>query len=284
MEREQSVEAYGSGVHYDTSPEVFELVLDRNMNYSCAYYLRGDEDLDSGQEAKMQGIARRLALKAGDRILDLGCGWCGPALYFIEHFGCHVTGVTLSPVQRDYALAWAKRRGITTGLDVEVRDVMDLPYPPTSFNHILFLESIIHMSQKDALFARCYDLLKPGGRLFIQESHNNQGSRGSRYVSDPGFMEVNRAFGFTLHLVSGGEMLCHLEEAGLIPAYLEDISTHYQRTLSQWLDRIATHAERIRSTSEHTYGMLRRYLLIALTTYRLAQTVCYQIVAQRPAR
>lgn len=281
MQSRDHVEKYGTGTHYDIPAAVFELLLDRHMNYSCGYYRKGDEDLDTAQIEKMRGIAHHLGLSKGHRILDLGCGWCGPALYFVEYFSCHVTGVTLSPVQRDFALQWATRRGLTGRLEVELQDVMDLHYPQNSFDHIILLESIIHMPQKEALFARCYDMLTPGGKILIQESHYDRSSMRSRYLSDPGFVEVNRAFGFTGDLVSGSEMLGYLEEARLVPGHLENISFHYQRTLTQWLDRLDTHAELIRSHSERAYRMLRRYLMIALTTYRSGQTVCYQIMAQK---
>jgi cyclopropane-fatty-acyl-phospholipid synthase len=281
MKLENQTEGRGTGVHYDTPPEVFELLLDKNMNYACGYYLRGDEDLDTAQVEKMNRIARHLGLAEGHRILDMGCGWSGPALYFAEQFGCHVTGITLSPVQQEYGLKWAARRGLTERIQIEVRNVMEVSYPPESFDHIIFLESIIHMSQKDALFALCHTLLKPDGKIFIQESDYDRGSMRARYLSDPGFKEVDRAFGYISHMVSGGEMLCHLEEAKFIPEYLENISSHYTRTLSQWLDRLDTHADRMRSISERAYWMLRRYLMIALGTYRSGHTVCHQIMARK---
>ncbi|MBI4714896.1 MAG: class I SAM-dependent methyltransferase, partial [Nitrospirae bacterium] len=87
----------------------------------------------------------------------------------MEQYGCRVTGVTLSPVQRDYGLKWAERRGVSDRLTIDLLDVMDLPYPKESFDRITFLESIIHMPEKDLLFARCYELLKPGGMIFVQE-------------------------------------------------------------------------------------------------------------------
>ncbi|MBI4714898.1 MAG: class I SAM-dependent methyltransferase [Nitrospirae bacterium] len=147
-----------------------------------------------------------------------------------------------------------------------------------------FLESIIHMPEKDLLFARCYELLKPGGMIFVQESHYDRPSMRSRYLADRGFDEVNRAFGFTAHLVSCGEMLIHLEEARLISEYVENISGHYQRTLSQWLDRLDVHGEIMRQISEPAWWMLRRYLMIALAAYNAGGTVCYQIAARKAGR
>lgn len=271
----------GSGVHYDIPPGVFELLLDRNMNYSSGCYPLGDEDLDAAQLAKMDKIARLLALRPGARVLDAGCGWGGPALYFAESYGCHVTGITLSPVQREHALRWAAQRGVRERIEIDVRNVMDLPYPGGSFDGIVFLESIIHMPEKAAIFARCRELLKTGGQVFVQESHYDRAGMRGRYLSDRGFDEVNKAFGYTADLVSGGEMLRLMEDAGLVPQFVDNISADYVRTLSSWLNNLDGRADGMRAISERAYMMLRRYLMIALATYRSGGTVCYQIAARK---
>lgn len=271
-----------SGVHYDTPPRIFELLLDRNMNYSSGYYPHGNESLDRGQVAKLERIGRSVPLARGDRVLDVGCGWSGPALYYAEHYGCRVTGVTLSTVQREYGLAWAARRGIRDAYRIDVRSVMELPYADGSFDHVMFLESIIHMPEKDVIFARCRKLLRPGGRIFIQESCYDRESMREKYLADRGFEEVNRAFGFTGDMVSGGEMIRRLEEAGFRPLSLENISAHYVRTLSQWLRNLDEHAEEMQAVSRSAYRMLRRYLMLALATYRSGHTVCHCITAATP--
>jgi cyclopropane-fatty-acyl-phospholipid synthase len=273
-----------SGVHYDLPPGVFELLLDRNMNYSSGWYARDDEDLDTAQIDKMARIARYTGLSSGSRVLDLGCGWCGPALHFAEQYGCHVTGVTLSSVQQEYALAWAARRGLSDRLVVDRRSVLDLPYANGTFDQVLFLESIIHMPEKAAIFARCMQLLRAGGRIFIQESNYDRASMRERYLASRGFAEVHQAFGYSSHMVSAGEMLMLLEEAGFVPEWVEDISSHYVRTLGQWLANLDSEAARMRAESARGYTMLRRYLMIALATYRAGGTVCHMITARKPFR
>lgn len=271
-----------SGVHYDAPPRLFELLLDRNMNYSSGYYPRGDESLDASQLAKLEHVARSLGLAGGDRLLDVGCGWSGPALYYAEHHGCRVTGVTLSAVQRDYGLAWAARRGIQDAYRVDVRSVTQLPYPDASFDHVIFLESIIHMKDKAAIFERCLKLLRPGGRILVQESCYDRESMQAQYLSDRGFAEVNRAFGFTGDMVTGGEMVRRLEQAGFHPLSLENVSSHYVRTLSQWLCNLDAHADEMQAVSRSAYRMLRRYLMLALATYRAGHTLCHIVTATRP--
>lgn len=277
------LEKQGIGVHYDIPPGVFQLLLDRHMNYSCGYYMTGEEDLDTAQLLKMDRIAHLLDLLAHDHVLDLGCGWCGPAFYYAERFGCRVTGITLSPVQRDFCLEEARRRGFTDRVQVDLVHALEMPYPPGTFDHILMLESIIHIADKEALFRRCHAVLRAGGKIFIQESHYDRASMRETYQSDPGARFVNAAFGLTGHMVSAGEMLMTLEEAGFIPEHLENISQHYLRTLSQWLDHLYDHRGRIEAISKPAFDMLRRYLRIASGTYRSGRTVCYQIMARKRA-
>lgn len=274
----------GSAVHYDIYPQIFEYLLDENMNYSSGVYPRGDEDLGEAQIHKMRAIANFTDLREDDEVLDLGCGWGGPGLYFAENYGCRVTGVNLSPVQRDYANAWAQRRGLAERFGVQVCDVHALPFADESFDKIMFLESIIHMPDKEKIFQNCFRLLKPGGRVFVQESCYDRGSLEGKYRADGGYLEFDEAFGGSTTMVSGGQMLSQMEEAGLLPLHLEEIGQDYVRTLSQWLRNLDANSEAMREISKEAYLMLRRYLMIALGTYRSRHTLCHQITAQKPKR
>lgn len=267
--------------HYDTPPRMFELLLDVNMNYSSGVYPKGDEDLDAAQLAKMAKVAGWLKLKPGMTLLDVGCGWFGPALHMAEHYGVKVTGLTVSPVQRDYALAWAERRGLRDKVHIDVCDVLAMPYAADSFDAAMFLESIIHMPAKRQIFELCRKVLRPGGRVFVQESNYDRESQTQRYRSERGFQEVDQAFGFTGDMVSAGRMLMEMEEAGLLPVGVEDISQDYVVTLGQWLRKLDANADEVRALSKGGYLMLRRYLMIALATYRSGNTVCHMMTAEK---
>lgn len=272
-----------SRVHYDSEPRIFQGMLDRNMNYSSGIYPGGGEALDAAQLAKMHRIAQICGFRPGQKLLDLGCGWSGPALFFAEHYGLHVTGVTLSPVQRDFGRRWAAERGLADRLEILVHDVLDLPLPRPSFDHAIFLESIIHMERKAELFQECHRLLRPGGVIFIQESCYDRQSKDLTYRATRGRGETEQAFGHSGHMVSGGEMLRLLEEAGFVPYHLENISADYQKTLAQWLDRLDQNADWMRALAPDTHSMLRRYLMVALGTYRLGTTVCHLMAARNTA-
>ena len=128
-------------------------------------------------------------------------------------------------------------------------------------------------------------MLRPGGRLFVQESNYDRDSQSAKYRGDRGNREVDQAFGYTMDMVSAGRMQMEMEEAGLVPYGLENISRDYVRTLSQWLGKSRYRTPReMRAISERAYLMLRRYLMIALGTYRSGNTVCHMITAEKRSR
>lgn len=275
------VEALDSRIHYDTDPRVFELMLDRNMNYSSGYYLDGNEDIHHAQINKMRKIASICGIRPGHRLLDIGCGWSGPLMYFAEHYGCNAQGLTISAVQRDWAMQTAAARGLAESIQIDVCNVLDAAFPAESFDQIIFLESIIHMPEKEKIFALCHKFLKPGGILFIQESCYDKNSLTGKYRGDRGFQAVDQAFGYTGDMVSGGEMLRLLEEAGLLPIYLENISTHYQKTLNQWAQNLDLHQRELKQAAGEFFVAFRRYIMLAIATYRAEKTVCHMMAAQK---
>lgn len=281
MSIEQRVPTGDSGHHYDTNPRLFELLLDRNMNYSSGYYLTGDEDLDQAQVNKMDRVAAVCRFQPGQRVLDMGCGWSGPAIYFAEQYGVHVTGLTLSDVQRDHAMRRAEARGVADRIDIRVCNVLDADFPAASFDHVIFFESIIHMWEKLELFRFCEKVLTPGGMLFVQESNYDRNSNTEKFRGDRGFALVDQVFGETTTMVSTGEMIRLMEESGLKVCYTENISNHYKRTLAQWGDRIDEHGDAMRAAAGPFFNDFRKYIMMALETYRLEATLCHMTAAQK---
>ena len=271
-----------SGVHYDIEPRIFELLLDENLNYSSGIHFDGDPDLNLAQQTKMHRIAEICGFREGQRVLDMGCGWSGPAAWFAKEYGVHVTGLNLSPEQRAYGLVRAERMGVADRLDVVVARAQEADFGDNSFDHVIFLESIIHMEEKDQIFANCARMLRPGGTVFVQESDYDRQSRKEDYLADRGFDEVDQAFGGTATMCSGGRMLMHMEEAGLVPIHLSDISDDYKITLAQWLKNLDVHEEAMCAIDLRAHTMLRRYLMIALGTYRVGGTVCHMMAARKP--
>src|SRR5262249_53564883 len=112
--------------HYDVSNEFYQLFLDRNMVYSCAYYRHEDDTLDAAQEHKLDHILNKLMLKPGERFLDIGCGWGALILRAAKQYGAVATGVTLSKNQFEHAQARIRAEGLEDRCRVELRDYRDV--------------------------------------------------------------------------------------------------------------------------------------------------------------
>lgn len=157
-ERDRAATQY----HYDVGNEFYGLWLDHNMQYSCAYFATGLEDLDTAQLQKMEHICRKLRLKPGERLLDIGCGWGGLARYAAKRYGAHVLGVTLSEQQMLYANREAARMGLNERASVKLQDYRDLA--GESFDKIVSVGMFEHVGRANLpeYFGQAYRLLKPG--------------------------------------------------------------------------------------------------------------------------
>lgn len=151
---------------YDVGNDFYALWLDRHMQYSCGYFPTGAEDLDTAQECKLEHICGKLRLRAGERLLDIGCGWGGVARYAAQQYGVEVLGVTLSDKQAKYADDQIARAGLGDRVSVKLLDYRDLG--AESFDKIVSVGMFQHVGRAylPKYFARAYRLLKPGG-LFL---------------------------------------------------------------------------------------------------------------------
>ncbi len=150
--------------HYDLPPEFYSLFLDRRMLYSCAYFHAAEDGLEQAQEQKLEYICKKLRLRPGDHLLDIGCGWGALTIHATAHYGVHALGISLSAPQ----VEWARQRIHDSGLDgrcsVEVRDYRDLGVGQ-QFDKIVSVGMIEHVgeAQLPEYFSRIWRLLRPGG-------------------------------------------------------------------------------------------------------------------------
>lgn len=230
------------GYHYDVSNDFYGLWLDRRRVYSCAYFRSPDDSLDVAQEQKLEHICRKLALKPGERLLDIGCGWGGLILWAAERYGVHATGITLSQNQYEYVKAQAQSLGLADRVSVHLMDYRDVPeHEP--FDKIASVGMFEHVGRANLgkYFAKIRRLLKPGGMVMnhgITSIGRNTRGLGSdvsefidRYVFPGG------------ELVHISEVLAALSDAGLEAWDVECLRPHYARTLWHWVDRLEAHAE-----------------------------------------
>ncbi|MGW2491087.1 class I SAM-dependent methyltransferase [Streptomyces sp. NPDC001606] len=217
--------------HYDVGNDFYELVLGPSMVYSCAYWEDGGT-LENAQRDKLELVCRKLGLKEGQRLLDVGCGWGSMAIHAAREHGVSVVGITLSQEQAAYARKRVADEGLTDRVEIRVQDYRDVVDGP--FDAISSIGMAEHVGAERYLeYARqLYALLKPGGRLL-----NHQIAR--RPQRDEAAYEVDAfidAYVFPDgELAPVGTTVTQLERAGFEVRDVEAIREHYARTLRRWV-------------------------------------------------
>jgi cyclopropane-fatty-acyl-phospholipid synthase len=263
--------------HYDVGNEFFELFLDDSMTYSCAIFETPEQSLEDAQANKRETVCRKLALAAGERVLDVGCGWGSFAVHAAEHHGVHVTGITLSEPQAEKARARAAEHGVADKVEIRVTDWRELR--GERFDAIASIGMVEHVGSEniDAYARSLAGLLAPGGRLL------NHGISRLRH-GDPEAGPFSERFVFPdaapLHL---SRILFALEGAGFETEHVEGYREHYARTLTHWasnLDANLPRAEQI--AGPERLRVWRLYLRAARNGFRTGFTSVYQVRAVKP--
>jgi cyclopropane-fatty-acyl-phospholipid synthase len=227
--------------HYDLGNELFELMLDATMTYSCAIFESLDESLEEAQLRKLRRVCERLELQPGDRVLEIGCGWGSFALVAASEFGAQVTGLTLSAEQA----ALARERVAQAGLDGRIAILEeDYRVHQGSYDRIASIEMIEAIGEKQfpVFFGAVDRLLVPGGRACVQTILIPD-ERWPRYRKTPDWIERHV---FPGCLIPSLAALTHAMARGsrLTVAHVEEIGTNYAETLRRWRERfLAAHAE-----------------------------------------
>ncbi|MFH8580247.1 cyclopropane-fatty-acyl-phospholipid synthase family protein [Streptomyces zaomyceticus] len=253
--------------HYDVGNDFYELVLGPSMVYSCAYWAsEGPEaTLEDAQRDKLDLIARKLNLREGDRLLDVGCGWGSMALHAAREYGARVVGITLSREQAAYARKRIAEEGLTDRVEIRVqdyRDVADGPYDAiSSIGMAEHVGAVRYREYADIL----YGLLKPGGRLL-----NHQISR--RPEPDEEAYEVDAfidAYVFPDgELAPMGRTLSTLEDAGFEVRDVEAIREHYALTLRRWVANLERDWDRaVRLVSPGRARIWRLYMAASAVSF-----------------
>jgi cyclopropane-fatty-acyl-phospholipid synthase len=260
--------------HYDVSNDFFKLFLGPSMVYSCAIWSRGAETLEDAQHTKLDLVCTKLALKEGDRVLDVGCGWGGFAVHAAKHHGAHVTGITLSEPQAEGARRRAAEEGVADCVDIRVQDYRDLA--GERFDAIASIGMVEHVGATniDAYAQTLADLLEPGGRLLnhgiarLRHGEPEAGPFSERYV----FPDAA-----PLHL---SRVAYALERAGFETQHTEGFRMDYARTLREWTRRLeADHAEAVRLAGPERMRVWQVYLRAARRGFETGFTSVYQVRA-----
>jgi cyclopropane-fatty-acyl-phospholipid synthase len=264
--------------HYDLNPEVFKYFLDDNMNYSCAYFENGDENLNEAQQQKMDLIAEKIKLGPEDHLLDVGCGWGNALLYFSENYGCRATGLTLAENQAEEIRKKGEERGLSDRISVVVDHFQEASLTRENFDKIIFIGSIIHIEDRAGAAKLTHELLKQNGRALISETylpHRNAAgdNRASSFIAED-------VFGYG-NLITAGQEIGFLEEADFEILGLENITDHYVRTIDIWLDRIKDRKEKIEEAIPGESKKLRTYLTLARRALKRRTSLQQQILVRK---
>lgn len=268
--------------HYDVSNDFYGLWLDQRRIYSCAYFRETDMTLEAAQEAKLDHICRKLALKPDEHLLDIGCGWGGLIFWAAEHYGVKALGITLSENQHQYVSEQIRSRGLQDSVEVRVMDYRDVPEAGT-FDKIASIGMVEHVGRRKltAYFRRIHDLIKPGGLVLnhgiTAAALKSQGLRSgiSEFVDDYVFP------GGELEHIS--EVMHHAAAGGLECLDAENLRPHYGRTLWEWVRRLDSHSsEARRMIGESKYRIWRIYMAGSAHAFDQGWLELWQVLAGKP--
>jgi cyclopropane-fatty-acyl-phospholipid synthase len=264
--------------HYDIGNDLYALFLDDDLQYSCAYFTDPNNSLEQAQLDKKAHIAAKLDLKPGQRVLDIGCGWGGMALFLHKVAGVDVLGVTLSQEQ----LKVARERAAAAGVSDHVKfELIDYRLLDQRFDRIVSVGMFEHVGAKhyDEFFAKCRELLKPDGVMLLHTIGKlGEISKGPDPFTDkwifPGY-----------HLPSLSQMCEASEKVRMIASDIENLRLHYGYTLRHWLDRATKERAKIEAMYDaRFFRMWEFYLAGGIVMFESGAACNYQVQYVRDRR
>jgi cyclopropane-fatty-acyl-phospholipid synthase len=256
--------------HYDAGNDFYRLFLDEDLQYSCGYFTDPANGLEQAQLDKKAHIASKLRLRPGLRVLDIGCGWGGMALYLNRVADVDVLGVTLSEAQLEVARQRAAEAGVADRVKFELIDYRDLE---GEFDRIVSVGMFEHVGQAfyRTYFRKLRELLAPDGVAVV----HSMGRLGGPGTTDKFMLKYVFPGGY---LPALSEIVGASEQEKLIMADCETWRLHYVHTLRHWYERLKAHEEEIvRAYDERFYRLYLFYLAVSLTMFRDAPMAVYQI-------
>jgi cyclopropane-fatty-acyl-phospholipid synthase len=259
--------------HYDLDGRLYSLFLDSDRQYSCAYFEMPNQSLDDAQLAKKRHLAAKLLIGKGHRVLDIGCGWGGLALYAAEFCGAQVTGITLSQEQLALARNRAQERDTLGDLGGRV-DFRALDYRDVeeTFDRIVSVGMFEHVGVNfyDAFFAKCAEILADDGVMVLHSIGRSNGPTSTsawiaKYIFPGGYVPAL------------SEVLPAIEHAGLLVTDIEILRLHYAETIKAWRDRFLAHRDEVARLYDARFvRMWEFYLACSETAFRRQNMMVFQ--------
>lgn len=275
IERDRKAVTY----HYDVSNDFYAIWLDPEMVYSCGYFLNEDDPIEKAQVEKLNYICKKLRLRPGQRLLDIGCGWGGLVICAAQNYGVDAIGITLSQPQADYANRRIAELGLSDRCRVLVQDYREVP-ETEPYDRLVSVGMFEHVGEAllKQYFQKAYRLLKPYGVFLNHGIATTQTNNvvavdlfSDRYVFPDG------------ELVPISETITTAELAGFETRDLESLREHYILTLRHWVERLEKNHDRaLQFVDEHTYRVWRLYMSGSIHGFKTRRLNVYQSLFVKP--
>ncbi|OCR25620.1 fatty acid methyltransferase [Pseudomonas syringae] len=281
-QHDKATDAASISYHYDLSNEFYQLWLDKEMVYSCAYFKTGEESLEQAQQDKFHHLCRKLRLKPGEYLLDVGCGWGGLARFAAREYGVKVFGITLSGEQLALGRERVKAEGLQDKVDLQLLDYRDLPQDGR-FDKVVSVGMFEHVGHAnlELYTQRLFGAVREGGLVMnhgITAKHTDGRPVGrgagefiGRYVFPNG------------ELPHVSQISAHISQAGLEVVDVESLRLHYAKTLEHWSSRLEANLDRATAmVPEQTLRIWRLYLAGCSYAFARGWINLHQILAVKP--
>lgn len=268
--------------HYDVSNEFYQLWLDKNMVYSCAYFENGDEDIDTAQLKKIDHILTKIQVQPGHTLLDIGCGWGALVIRAAQKFGAKCVGVTLSENQFKLATERVKAAGLEDKIEIRLQDYRDIP---GQFDRITSVGMFEHVGRKNlpAYFAKIRELLVDDGVAMNHGITSSDADSGETSYGGGEFIDK--------YVFPDGELphislaLQTMQEGGLEALDVESLRRHYAHTLDVWADRFEANAEEAKKlVDDEHFRIWRVYLAGCAYAFENDDVSIYQVICRKAGR
>ncbi|TDC73290.1 SAM-dependent methyltransferase [Streptomyces hainanensis] len=266
--------------HYDVGNDFYALVLGPSMVYSCAVFGSPKDSLETAQAAKLDLICRKLDLREGQRLLDVGCGWGALARHAAREYGARVVGITLSREQAEFAREQVAKEGLEDRVEIRVQDYRETDDGPFDAISSVGMAEHVGAARYREYASQLFGLLAEGGRLLNHQIARRPRKDETGYHVDP-FID---AYVFPDgELAPVGRTVTLLERAGFEVRDLESLREHYALTLRNWVRNLeARWDEAVRLTSPGRARVWRLYMAASALSFERAHIGVNQILAVRP--
>ena len=234
--------------HYDLGNDFFALWLDKTMSYSCAYFINPDDNLEQAQYNKIEYILKKLNLRHGERLLDIGCGWGGLIISAAKKYGVNALGITLSEEQYKKTKERIKEMGLQDKVDVKIMNYLDMNQESYQFDKIVSVGMFEHVGKENIhrYMEALNKLLVPGGLSLLhtitcanEKSASNTWMK--KYIFPGSYVPSLR------------EIVWQLPEYDFHPMHLESLRMHYAKTLDIWYENFLSHIDEIRENFDERF-------------------------------